>query len=391
MSVKSFMQDAAARVYQRIYDRARAKELACPGHKPGILFASCSRSEAGGNIERVRRRVIERGLGETYELREWFHESIGAAKGFGTQLDFIRKLAASDVVFVDDYLPFLYFIDFPADVKVVQLWHAVGSFKTIGFSRSGHDSERRRQTSRAHRSYTHVIVSAECDRPHYADAFNLPVERVYSTGVPRIDDFLDAEWQAEAREGFFQRFSQARGKKVVLFAPTFRGDDVRAGGYDFSRVDFGALAQLCREHGAFLCVKLHPLTRGFEGIPAGFDDAIADASGTREVNDILPAADVVITDYSSVVYEASLLKLPMLFYAYDLHEYEAGRGFYEPYESFVPGPVLRSFDDLREQLANVLEDDAARSGLSQRAAAFAGEHFAHIDRNAADRVIGLVL
>ena len=383
MNLKSIFQTAAASVYQMRYTAARSKDLARADPKTVILFTSVSRAELGGNMACVHKRLLERGLDAEYDIRLDLHADIASVNNMSAQFAFIDAVACADIIFCDDYHPFLYLIDYPADVRVVQLWHAVGSFKTIGFARHRKDAKQRKRNSRAHRSYTHVIVSAECDRPHYAEAFNLPLERIYATGVPRIDAVLSEAWQQSTREAFAQRFPQAVGKRVVLFAPTFRGDDVRHASYDFSRIDLPQLAAWCRQNKAVALLKFHPLTQGAPVIPAELADALINASDVREVNDLLPAVDLLVTDYSSVIYEASLLNIPMLFYAYDLREYEERRGFFEPYAKFVPGPVLQSWPALLGEL---------NSGGSPKAVqAFKRKHFAHLDARSTDRVIDLAL
>ena len=383
MSLKSTAQNLAASLYQRRYDKKRKAALAQTGRKPGVLFTSTSRSELGSNMLCVHRRMCELGMDATHRIMFDLHASIADAQSIGAQLAFIDKLAAADVIFCDDYHPFLYLIDYPQDVKVVQLWHAVGSFKTIGFARHRENAAEHQQQSRAHRSYTHVIVSAECDRPHYAEAFGLPIERIHATGVPRIDLIADAGWQQEARAKFLQTLGpEQRRKRIVLFAPTFRGEDVRAASYDFSQLDLERLAAWCRQSGSLLLLKFHPFTQGRPQIPAELVDVVCDISTTREVNEVLPAAELLITDYSSVVYEASLLEIPMVFYAYDLEEYQRTRGFFEPYRDFVCGPVASDMDGLMAAL------DAGDDKTAVKA--FRAKHFAHLDAHSTDRVIDLV-
>lgn len=383
MSIKSAVQNLVAAFYQARYDAARKRELAKPGRKPVILFTSVSRAKLGSNMLCVHDKLMERGLDSNYEILTDLHASIEEAQHIGVQLSFIDRLARADVVFCDDYHPFLYFIDYPSDVKIIQLWHAVGSFKTIGFARNRKNAAEHRRTSLAHRSYTHVIVSAECDRPHYAEAFGLPIEHIYATGIPRIDAIMDPDWQRAARMAFFEHYPEATGKRIVLFAPTFRGDDVRHASYDFSKLDYDALAAWCRSNNAIVVLKFHPFTQGLPTIEPAQADVLLDASEVREVNDLLPAVDMLVTDYSSVIYEASLLGIPMVFYAYDLAGYEQGRGFFEPYRSFVPGPIVADFDELL----------AALSGEPQLRAIedFKARHFAHLDARSTDRVVDLAL
>ena len=383
MSVKQTVQSAVARVYQALYEHYRSAVLRDPNRRKTILFASVSRAEIGGNAKFVYDRICQRGLAKTFDVELDFSPDIESVETPAKQLAFIKRLARADIIFLDDYHPFVYFVDFPADVKVVQLWHAIGSFKTIGFSRKRANQEEHRRTSRAHRGYTHVIVSADVDKPHYADAFNMPEERIFATGIPRVDGFLNEGSLVQARQSFFERFPQARGKRVVVFAPTFREDDIRKATYDFSQLDFEGIANYCRANNALFVLKFHQYTHGFAGVPAGLEDVIVLADGVREVNDLLPAADLLITDYSSVLYEAALIDVPTVFFPYDLEYYEQTRGFYEPYESFVPGPIVRTPEALVAALS-FTGDQARIDALKQR-------HFAHFDNHSSDRVVDLVL
>lgn len=382
MSVKSVVQNFVAAFYQARYNTVRKRELAKLGRKPVILFTSVSRAELGSNMLCVYNKLLERGLDAEHEILFDLHANIKDAQHAGAQLAFIDRIARADVIFCDDYHPFLYFIDYPSDVKVVQLWHAVGSFKTIGFARNREDAVAHRRISRAHRSYTHVIVSAECDRAHYAEAFGLPIERVFATGVPRIDVIANTEWQHTARAAFFEQHPEAIGKRIVLFAPTFRGEDVRHARYDFSKLDYGALTVWCRRNNAIALLKFHPFTQDLPVVEPAQTDALLDVSGVREVNSLLPAVDLLVTDYSSVIYEASLLDIPMVFYAYDLDKYERSRGFFEPYDSFVPGPIVTRFEDLLIALTDKPQLQVVRD--------FKAKHFAHLDTHSADRVVDLV-
>lgn len=99
---------------------------------------------------------------------------------------FFKLYATSSVVFVDDYYHFLSYIKKKDDVKLIQLWHACGAFKTFGFSRLGRDSYLR-QSSPNHRQYDYVIVSSNEVIPYYAEGFGVAMEKVIPLGSPRCD------------------------------------------------------------------------------------------------------------------------------------------------------------------------------------------------------------
>ena len=111
-----------------------------------------------------------------------------------------------------------------------------------------------------------------------------------------------------------------------------------------------------------------------------------DVSGQDNLNLLMKKADILITDYSSICYDFAILKRPMLFYAPDLDYYrDEERGFYEDYDSFVPGPVFRRIDDLAEELLNLSSDPAKHDLI--KAELFMEKGFAYRDAGAADRIM----
>jgi len=273
----------------------------------------------------------------------------------------------------------IYRLDDP-HVRIVQLWHASGAFKTVGYSRVGKPGGPS-PYSRVHKNYTHAIVSSDHDVPFYAEAFGIPEARVVPTGIPRMDRFFDEAKRDAAREAAHVAFPASRGRMTILFAPTFRGDTPRTAFYSEEHLDYAALHALAVERDAVVIFKMHPFVRQPLQIPAELTDRLIDGTRTAiDVNDLLFAVDLLITDYSSIVFEFSTLGRPMLFFAYDLDEYIAGRDFYVPFEEFVPGRIARTFPEVL---------DAIRHGDFQveKVGEFARRHFAHLDGSSTDRVI----
>ena len=113
------------------------------------------------------------------------------------------------------------------DVRIIQLWHASGAFKTVGYSRAGKPGDLNPFT-RTHKNYTAAIVSSEFDVPFYAEAFGIPEERVVPTGIPRMDRFFDEEARAAGVEAARAAFPEIVGRQTILFAPDIpRRDDPR--------------------------------------------------------------------------------------------------------------------------------------------------------------------
>ena len=361
----------------------RVARLAARRDGRRILFTSDSRAELGGNLKLVHDRMIERGLDRRYELLELFRPGIVARRSLRDRLRLPWLLARADTIVIDDYQPVIYSVDDP-DVRVIQLWHAVGAFKTVGYSRVGRPGGPS-PYSRVHKNYTRAIVSATADIPMYAEAFGIPEDRVVATGIPRADRFFDPAAAEAARAAALAAFPEARGRMTILFAPTFRGHGARSATYDYDRLDYAALHALCVERDAVCIVRMHPFVREPLAVPEMFGDRVLDGlRSSIDVNDLLFAVDLLITDYSSIVYEYSTLGRPMLFYAYDLEEYVSSRDFYVPYEEFVPGRIVRTFAELLDAIRR--EDYEV-----EKVAAFAERHFDHRDAGSTDRVVDLIV
>ena len=345
-----------------------------------VLFTSDSHSTLDGNLAIIHARMVERGLDAEYELKTLFKPGIGHPRRWRDRLRLPRLLARADVILIDDYQPVIYRLPPDPEQRIIQLWHASGAFKTVGYSRIGKPGGPSPYATR-HKNCTHAIVNGKHDVPYYAEAFGLPEDRVVPVGIPRMDRFFDPVQHRAGREMALRAFPAIEGRTVILFAPTFRGGGPRSAFYDYPLIDWAALHEACVARDAVTIVKMHPYVRTEPPIPQRFRDRIVDGSkASIDVNDLLFAVDVLVTDYSSIVFEFSTLLRPMLFYAYDLEQYVAGRGFYVPFEEFVPGRIVRTFDEMIDAIRREEYD-------ADKVAAFAARHFDHFDGRATDRII----
>ncbi len=362
-----------------------------PKRGRNVLFTSQSRKELGGNEMCIYDEIQRRDeLQSNFKIRFSFSDR-------GCLAFYIKTawlLGKSDIIILDDYHPIVYRFKYKKSVKVVQLWHACGAFKTFGYSRLGKVGALRFD-GQAHRCYTHAFVSGEGVRKYYAEAFGIPIDRVFATGVPRCDglkkgDFCDgsfekdgclnAEWESD---GHTKLKGQRSDRFTVIFAPTFRGNGKESAFYPFDKIDFNRLAEVCREQNMQIIFKMHPFVKEAIPIDGKHSDVLIDGSNVREINDLLPSADLVITDYSSVVYEASLLDIPMMFYVFDLDEYTEKRDFYQPFEAFAPGKAVNNFDDLITTLEN-------RDFKKEKVAPFRDANFHDRNKNASKKIVDII-
>ncbi|WP_210470000.1 CDP-glycerol glycerophosphotransferase family protein [Sporosarcina sp. 6E9] len=344
-----------------------------------ILFTSDSRAVIGGNLKFVYDRIIKRKLDGKFDLKMLFKENITRRRNFLDKFKLPYYLATSKTILLDDFHPMLYNVEFDKTQNIIQLWHASGPFKTVGYSRVGKPGGPS-INAHSHKIYTSAIVASEHSIPFYAEAFGMQEADVYSTGIPRIDPFFDEAYKEKIRSKMYKAFPKAKNANVILFAPTFRGSGPKTAYYPMVQIHLERLAKYARENNTVIIFKLHPFVREEIEIPEEYEDVFIDAFNYREINDILLISDVLITDYSSVVFEYALLNKPMIFYAFDFHHYISSRDFYEGFQDFVPGKIVMNFNELMKALA---EKDYEMEKVQQ----FRDKYFKYHDSNSTDRVI----
>ena len=279
-------------------------------------------------------------------------------------------LAASRVVVVDDYFFPMYVVSPRPGTTRVQVWHAAGAFKKFGFSvldkSFGADADLVTKVA-IHSNYSLALVSSMSVAPHYAEAFGQPGPIFTSRiGIPRTDLFGDPERRARAEARVRATYPIPEGKRVILYAPTFRGESVGKARYaDLMDLEVMHRA-LAADH--VLLLKLHPFVRNALHVPPELAAFAIDASGDPDVNELMLVSDVLVTDYSSVIYEFALLGRPIAFLAPDDGAYDEERGFYFDFRRDAPGPIV----DTTEDLAALIRADAFDLG---RVEAFARASF----------------
>lgn len=375
----------ADRLLRKVLPRTRRVKLANLGYRLArrlnpprgnrILFASERRTGLEGNLARVHERMTERGLDSRYAFRYSFR--IPDTSRAWTTLRAIYLLATSDIVLIDDYFGLLAGLRFAPATKIIQLWHAGSGFKSIGYSRfGGYGSP---GMANAHRKYTYAITGSRHLVPVYAEAFGIEESAVVPTGLPRIDTFLNPDRAKQVVTDFYQQYPDLQGKRIILFAPTFRGRGIENAYYDYSRIDFARLHEMCGETSVVL-FRMHHFVTEPVPIPPEYAGRLRDFASFPETNDLLHVTDVLITDYSSVIYEFCLLGKPILFYAYDKDTYSVVRGFHRDYDATAPGKICTTFDELVKALET---EDYDMSKLAE----FRRENFDYVDTGSADRVI----
>ena len=261
---------------------------------------------------------------------------------------FFKLYATSSVVFVDDYYHFLSYIKKKDDVKLIQLWHACGAFKTFGFSRLGRDSYLR-QSSPNHRQYDYVIVSSNEVIPYYAEGFGVAMEKVIPLGSPRCDVLENESYKKRFVKNFYKDNPELKGKRILLFAPTFRGGGMGNCSYPIEKFEADKIFDSIEEDWV-IAGKMHPYLQERPNCSDKYKSRLIDFTSEYDINDLLFVTDLLVTDYSSVIFEASIVDVPMLFYAFDLNEYSRDRDFYCNFSTFVPGKIVLNTEEMIDSI-----------------------------------------
>jgi len=265
----------------------------------------------------------------------------------------------------------------------VQTWHGT-PVKRLGPDVQGTRRLRRLRRDLDHQvaNWQYVVSPNPYSTPILRDAYGIEGE-LLELGYPRVDVLL-SEDRDERAAAVRRRLALPDGRRVVLYAPTFRDHLVDRGKrlrLDL-RLELDELRRALGDDTVVLFRKHHAVA---DVVPSTADGFVRDVSRFPDANELLLAADVLVTDYSSLMVDFAHTGRPMLFYAYDLEDY--ARGFYVDYAATVPGPVLRSTKDVIDALGDL---DAVRAAHAERYDAFRREFCALDDGRASARVVDCV-
>ncbi len=349
-----------------------------------IVFLSPHNENFNDSLGAVMEEVIRRdefrvvmisGRDLKFDSSRIFH-SIGKIIGFFTGKAF--HLATAKYVFLNDNFMPMGKLRFSEKAVITQLWHAEGAFKKFGLDIE--QSEDVRALEKAGNSkLTYVVCSSEDVAPIYAGAFGVSDYKVLPLGSARSDYFFKEFNFDRMRADFDKKYPECKGKKLALYAPTFRdnpADDSRI----LANFDIAAFNERFGEEYVLL-IRLHPQVHADVEIDGAVD--VCDYENTLE---LMKLCDLLITDYSSICMDFAIQNKPVYFYAFDLERYEKDRAFYYDYESYVPGPVAKDF----QTLLNLMNSNVSETYRLRRND-FNYANFGTPDGKAAERIVGKII
>lgn len=308
-----------------------------------VLFLSASRDSLTGNFEFVYNELKKN---YDFEIHQVLKRNLKTKYSIKEKKELMKLIASSKFILLDDFYPMIYALKLRKETELIQLWHAMGAFKTVGYSRMGKVGGPSVK-SLTHKNYTATIVSSENIRKNYAEAFDISIDKVHALGIPRTDIFFDEKYKKNITTNLKKKYPFIKNKKVILFAPTFRGNGQKSAYYNFDWIDFQKIKEALKEEYVFL-IKLHPFITDRPNIID--HEFYFDLSDEREINDLLFITDVLITDYSSVIFEYSFFKKPVVFFIPDYKEYEKSRDFYYDFDKYMYGSIANDTNRLIKEI-----------------------------------------
>ena len=298
-------------------------------------------------------------------------------------MSMLKQISNAEFVFLNTSSDVIACLKINPKTKIIQTWHGCGAFKKFGLSSSsgtfGADKSIQERYP-YHAKYDLVTVSSPEVVWAYNDAmgFDTTTSKVTPIGVSRTDVFFNQDFISTAKDKLSKMYPSIRNRKIILYMPTFRGNLTNAKAPNY--LDFKLLNKnLSSEY--VLLVKYHPLAKSVPSIPEECSNFVFDCTSILSADELLCCADMLITDYSSVVFEYSLFEKPILFFTPDLDSYYDERGFYYKFEDFVPTKICRSNEELIQCIVNFDIKDI------QKVISFKEKFMSSCDGHSTDRIV----
>lgn len=231
----------------------------------------------------------------------------------------------------------------PKRTVYINTWHGAGT-KKIGNACNG-----RKDYDLS--SVDMMLVQSEFEKEIFLRDFQAREDAILKIGFPRNDELFHIT--GDKRKELRKQFNIPDGKKVILYAPTWR--DSKDGGLSYTvepPIDIDKWRKHFEDEYVML-FRMHTFTTKFNMV---YDDFARDTTNYDNLNHILAITDVLITDYSTIVYDSAVAGIPFICFGFDYETYRDERGFYFDLNEVYPGGVLHSEDEVMERIEQLAKD-----------------------------------
>lgn len=261
----------------------------------------------------------------------------------------VYHLATSKYVFVDNYAGILSVVKFRNEVKCIQLWHAAGAIKKFGWSdpeTSARSDRAKLRFQQVYDRFQYIPVGSQQMADIFSESFHVDQSHFIYTGVPQTDFYFDPAAKEKASAKLTALYPIINGKKVVLYAPTFRKSSLHSMEVKLDITEF--LNSL--DDAYVLLIRLHPSVQEVTNFIE--HPRVLLVNDYPHLNDLLVVSDLLITDYSSIPVEFSLLGKKMIFFTYDLADYGRTQGIWAKSSLYFPGPIVETTSEVIQHIAD---------------------------------------
>lgn len=351
-----------------------------------VVFASSKSEKMPYTMRSLYKKLTEKGytcrffgVPATFSKRK---------KEYAYYKEFFQAYGTCKCLYIDDIFAPVYCVAPRSGQHVVQLWHTPALLRKAGYAigKRGVAGEivDRRLT---HKNYTDVVASCAYVKNTLASVFNCSEDIIHGWGCAHTDVYYDKDFIKKARHDLIRLvpnlMSQIGDRKILLYAPTYRGEVSNA--YTHRMLDLLLLKRMLGDKYVLL-IRMHPLVQDSSLMTGDLRDLVYDFAfdvpQSVAIDVTLCGADMLITDYSTILFEYSLLDRPMLFYAFDFEQYTRRRPLFYDYASFVPGPIVYDSYELSEAILNMSENYN-----SEKMHHFAKKYMGGCDGHSTERII----
>ena len=268
----------------------------------------------------------------------------------------------------------------------LQTWHGT-PIKKMLFDLNeiqGREKGYVQRVEKAKDQWSYLISQNSYATKHFRTAFRY-YGPILEEGYPRNDILVNNPKKELITNKIRHTYSIPHSKKIILYAPTFR-DNTKVGNKFESdiKIDFKEFNDRFGEE-YILLMRMHVTVNSNIEIPEEYKHIIINVSSYPDIQELYLMADILITDYSSVLFDFAVLERPIIFYAYDLEEYKNDiRGAYLDYEKEVPGTIVINQKELFDAIDNIEE---LKIEYKNKLSNFRQKYAPLDDGNAAKRII----
>lgn len=255
--------------------------------------------------------------------------------------------------------------------RIINLWHGVPLKEIKPFTSWNH---------------TILISSSMIERLALSASSMVPLDKIFVTGFPRTDQII--KYHKELRQDVLKKLKQTDdGKRWILYAPTYReGNNCKSYLHELSDFSLGDLINILIENNAYLIFRYH-INKPILNFPENERILFANFNLFQNIEPLYALSDILITDYSSNIFEYLLLNRPIIGLAADIEEYSKATGLLFDYKSIFPGAIAINWSKLRELIVEALKNPSADADIREDRLKLFNQY---MDGNSAERCINLI-